>query len=168
MLVSLLSCKIVGLEMTGLLQLAYFSLADQDFMPLYLAPFAGMREMNGLNLAFFDEEIQLPLMTQELGVSAAFLNNCNLMVLLMFCVGVVGLVLYQFGQLLGLDKCKYAGTLLLKQGLLTLMIFNALNLAFSAGIHWKYASEEEGALIIWSSVILYMTIVLLVVMVFAF
>lgn len=38
LLASLLSCKIVGLELFGVLQLSYFSLAEHSFLNVYLAP----------------------------------------------------------------------------------------------------------------------------------
>ena len=50
LLISLLTKKIVGLELFGVLQLAYFDLADHDFLHLYLAPLAEFKLFNGLNL----------------------------------------------------------------------------------------------------------------------
>ena len=35
--------------MVGLLQVARFTLADQDFLNIYLAPLAGLKSMNGFN-----------------------------------------------------------------------------------------------------------------------
>ena len=43
MLISLLNCKIVGLELSGLMQLLYFTLADYDFLHLYMAPFLALK-----------------------------------------------------------------------------------------------------------------------------
>lgn len=31
----------------------------------------------------------------------------------------------------------------MKQGLITLVLFNIFNFAFSAGVHWKYASPAD-------------------------
>lgn len=47
----LVSLKIVGLEMFGVLQMAYFNLADQSFVNLYLSPLLDWRYMNGYNIA---------------------------------------------------------------------------------------------------------------------
>ena len=32
---------------------------------------------------------------------------------------------------------------LLKQGLITLILFNAFNISFSAGVHWRYADPTD-------------------------
>ena len=50
LLFSLLSCKIVGLELFGVMQLAYFSLSSHDFINIYLGPLKNMKLSNGLNL----------------------------------------------------------------------------------------------------------------------
>ena len=47
----LASLKIVGLEMFGTLQIAFFNLADQSFVNLYLSPLLDWRYMNGYNIA---------------------------------------------------------------------------------------------------------------------
>lgn len=41
--------KIIGLELFGVLQIAYFSLADHSFVNIYLSPFLKWRFMNGFN-----------------------------------------------------------------------------------------------------------------------
>ena len=46
----ILSCKIVGLEMMGILQLLYFDMAFYDFINLYVEPFLSLKSVNGLNL----------------------------------------------------------------------------------------------------------------------
>jgi hypothetical protein len=50
MIVALLSVKIVGIELFGVLQLAYFNLADNEYVNLYLTPFLQWRSLNGYNL----------------------------------------------------------------------------------------------------------------------
>ncbi len=50
---SLLSCKIVGLELFGVLQLAYISLASYDFYDMYLYPVTQFKTFNGLSLSLF-------------------------------------------------------------------------------------------------------------------
>ena len=51
-----LSNKIIGLELFGVLQLAYFNLADHfEHINIYLAPLAGMKLSNGPGLVFEDE-----------------------------------------------------------------------------------------------------------------
>ena len=43
---SLLSIKIAGLELFGVLQLAYFTLADHEILNLYLSPFLAFSGFN--------------------------------------------------------------------------------------------------------------------------
>lgn len=52
---SVLSCKIVGLELFGVLQLSYFTLADHTFFNSYLAPLASFKSLNGINLNLVPE-----------------------------------------------------------------------------------------------------------------
>lgn len=53
MLFSLLNCKIIGLELFGVLQLAYFSISNHDFVNIYLGPLKYMKLSNGFNLKLF-------------------------------------------------------------------------------------------------------------------
>lgn len=73
---------------------------------------------------------------------------------------------------------------MLKEGFITLVMFNILNISFSAGIHWKYVSgngtidivksvQEQGlnillnySLSIFSMVVLYFTLIAIVVCLF--
>lgn len=54
LVISLLSCKIIGLELFGILQLSYFALIEHDFVVLYLQPLTKFRTFNGLNLMILD------------------------------------------------------------------------------------------------------------------
>jgi hypothetical protein len=47
---SLLSKKIIGLELFGVLQLAYFALSSHSYFDMYLSPLASFGSFNGLNL----------------------------------------------------------------------------------------------------------------------
>ena len=51
LLFSLLSCKIVGLEMFGLLQLLYIDLSTQTFLTLYSFPLTKFGLFNGLSVS---------------------------------------------------------------------------------------------------------------------
>ncbi len=46
---SMIPAKIVGLELIGVLQLAYFSLAQQENVNILLEPFMRINGINGLN-----------------------------------------------------------------------------------------------------------------------
>jgi hypothetical protein len=49
----------------------------------------------------------------------------------------------------------------MKQGFVTLVLFNIFNISFSAGVHWKYASPTDYGYIL-SSIILYGTLIAMV------
>ena len=55
---------------------------------------------------------------------------------------------------------------LMKQGFVTLIIFNSFNISFSAGVHWKYANKYDN-LYVLSSVIMAITIAAIVFIIFA-
>lgn len=50
LVISILSCKIVGLELFGVLQLAYFSLNQNQFLNVYLLALTKFKSFNGLNI----------------------------------------------------------------------------------------------------------------------
>lgn len=54
----------------------------------------------------------------------------------------------------------------MKQGFITFVLFNVFNVAFSAGIHWKYANPEDPDYII-STAILVSTLVIMMISVLA-
>ena len=60
LIVSILSCKIVGLELFGVLQLSYFTLSSHSFLNVYLAPLTKFKTFNGLNLDITSETAKLP------------------------------------------------------------------------------------------------------------
>ena len=60
LIISILSCKIVGLELFGVLQLSYFTLSSHSFLNVYLAPLTKFRTFNGLNLGLTSETSQVP------------------------------------------------------------------------------------------------------------
>ena len=58
----LLNCKIVGLELFGVLQLAFYDLAHHDFLNVYSEPLLDFKSVNGINVPFLAEEGQLLLL----------------------------------------------------------------------------------------------------------
>lgn len=75
-------------------------------------------------------------------------------------------MLYLVGKFQVREKLEAIGLRLLKQGFITLVLFNIFNIAFSAGVHWKYAKptdEGYGG----SSFVLYGTLIAMVATVFA-
>ena len=97
----MIPAKIVGLELMGVLQLAYFSLAQQENVNILLEPFTRMNSINGLNYNISPENSEkLPDQVSALGIEALFLNNCNVMLLLIVCEISVAGILYGLGHIL--------------------------------------------------------------------
>ena len=63
-----------------------------------------------------------------------FLNNFNIMLLVMIVTLMLGLALQITEKMHKNEKLNYIGKTILKQGLMTLVIFNIYNVSFSAGI----------------------------------
>lgn len=73
----------MGLELFGVLQVAYFSLGSQDWLNIYLEPLTQFRSFNGLNIVLFTDEGQLPPNLSIMQVNSSFFNNFNIMFIVM-------------------------------------------------------------------------------------
>ena len=71
----------------------------------------------------------------------------------------MGLILFVTAVIFSWKGGKTIAKHLLKEGFLTLAMFNILNISFSAGIHWKYANPEDDGYIL-SSFCLYSTLII--------
>ena len=58
----------------------------------------------------------------------------------MLAVACLGLLFHAISAVFHIKVFNKGGKMLLKEGLVTLIIFNCFNIGFSAGIHWKYSS----------------------------
>ena len=103
------------------------------------------------------------------------------MIILLFLELLIGFVLYKITNFNWSAKLSEISQRMLKEGFITLVMFNILNISFSAGIHWKYFSgigsidivksvQEYGlnillnySLSIFSMVVLYSTLIAIVV-----
>lgn len=86
MFFSLISIKIVGLELFGVLQLAYFNLSDHDFVNLYLSPLLSWRYLNGFNFNLnnlLSQPNTVPLNVQAIEYGSSFMANINVMFLVL-------------------------------------------------------------------------------------
>lgn len=167
LITSILSCKIVGLELFGVLQLSYFTLSSHDFLNIYLRPLTSFRTFNGLNVGVVNENAErVPENYKDMNVASSFINNCNIMLLVLFGELLISIVTYVVGKLIHSTTTQKVGLRLLKQGFVTLVLFNILNISFSAGVHWKYASPSDPSYTV-SSILLYGTLTAMVVTVFA-
>lgn len=175
---SALPCKIVGLQLFGVLQLAFFSSGSMNNVNVLMAPLLSLKIVNGLNNVNMGSSSSRKLQTsstsqtpdriQAIGYNSNFLRNCNLMFFLVVGVIVVSFILFLLTYLF--KKC--APTLhkvskrLIKQVLLTLILFNCFNFAYSAGVHFNYASQSD-SLYLWGTLSAIATIVIPVLMALA-
>lgn len=166
LLFSLLSCKIVGLELFGVLQLAYFSLSEHTFLNVYLAPLTSLKMMNGLNVGIGHESGEVPSSFKNMGVAGNFINNCNIMLFVLLAEVVVAGIAYIVAKLAHSQKVQYYSLYFLKQGTITLILFNCFNISFSAGVHWKYAQPTDEHYLL-SSVVLAVSLAVMVAGTFA-
>jgi hypothetical protein len=154
MALSFLPCKIVGLEVIGVGQLAFFSMASMDNVNIMMSPMMALRGMNGYThkLGKDPEKKRLlqaqtltPSRISSIGYDSNFLRNCNVMLMVVIAVIAIAVILYIITYIF--KDC--AATLhrvakrLIKEVLLTLILFNCLNFAYSAGVHFRYAVPED-------------------------
>ena len=65
------------------------------------------------------------------------------MYLLLVVELVLAVFIVIFSFIFNSKGMKNVGMRLLKEGFLTLIMFNCFNIAFSSGIHWKYAETSD-------------------------
>jgi hypothetical protein len=106
LLLSTVSCKIIGLEMFGVLQLSYFSLSNYDYVPPALIGLLQRKEVNGLNIGTSaSPSSSIPSRVTANGYnSSVFLANFNIMLLVTALIAGVGLVMYMVTYLLNKDS----------------------------------------------------------------
>lgn len=78
-----------------------------------------------------------------MGVSTSFINNVNIMILTMIGHLFMTFVLYLVARFTSNEKLRYFTLHFLKQGFVTLILFNSFNIAFSAGVHFKYSDPNS-------------------------
>ena len=137
---AVISIKIVGLELFGVLQLAYFNLADNEYVNLYLSPLLNWRFLNGFNLAL-EKGSPVPESILAIDYGISFISNINVMFLLLICELILGLLLHFVGAKVAF--LKKVSKFMLQEVFLTLFLFSSFNIAFSAGLHFKYATPAS-------------------------
>jgi hypothetical protein len=105
-----------------------------------------MNEVNGFNpriLVQIDEA--MPDQISALGLKALFLNNCSVMLFLIVTEIIVAFILFVIAHFVSSISKKLAllAKYLIKEGLLTLMMFNAFNISFGVALHFNYADKSS-------------------------
>lgn len=106
LLLSTFSCKIIGLEMFGVLQLSYFSLSNYDYVPPALMGVLQRKEVNGLNIQTSSaNDNNMPSRVTSNGYTVSdFLTNINIMLLITAVIAITGLVMYMVTYLINKDS----------------------------------------------------------------
>lgn len=92
----------------------------------------------------------MPDQISALGIQPLFLSNCSVMFFLIVAEVIIAGILFALAKLISSCSAKLASfsIYLIKEGLLTLMMFNAFNIAFGVSVHFHYAeTSTEGYLI---------------------
>jgi hypothetical protein len=151
---SALPAKVVGLELFGVIQLSFLSLGSMDHLNPLHSSFTKLSFSNGFRMKLDKKEptnsrrLQTTASTsnqvQTIGYAANFLRNCNIMFLIVAAAIVVSFLLYLLTCFCSSSPCFYFfSRRLLKEVLLTLILFNCFNFAFCAGLHFTYADPAD-------------------------
>ena len=91
MLIGIISGKIVGLELFGVLQISFLNLMNHDKLNMNLYPLIDFKFFNGLNFKLVDEgNDQIPSNILDMKMESEFLNNFNVM----FFVSIMALIAF--------------------------------------------------------------------------
>lgn len=143
LILTMLPGKIIGLELFGVLQLAYFSIGSIDSVNVLLSPLMNMKGLNGYSQPITESKNKdLPRRVKEIKHYSSFLDNFNVMFLLMFVELFIGAVIYVFTKITGLSSKTLSkiANILLKEVFLTLVLFNCLNISYSFAIYYRYTT----------------------------
>lgn len=96
---SLFTNKIVGLEMMGVLQVAFFVLADYTFLHPLLAPLRFLRYVNGYNHKVVGHNENVPIPLKAIDYNEHYLSNINVMLLIPILYLATSLSLFMIGRI---------------------------------------------------------------------
>lgn len=97
-----------------------------------------------------------------MGLLSNFVNNCNIMLLLMFVFILVFGGAVVLSKLVNNSVLKLYSVKIFKQGLITFVMFNCFNITYSAGTHIKYAQQSDKLFVIGTLLLVVVLIVLCV------
>ena len=95
MLLSLFTAKFIGVEMIGVVQVAFLGLMIIDYLQPLVAPMTKMFPINGLNTAFLNSSANnLPNRASALQYGASFAYNFNFSLILLYLPPIVSLAVF--------------------------------------------------------------------------
>lgn len=103
-----------------------------------------MNELNGYNIMNSNSGQNIPHRIGSLDYSSSFLKNCNIMILVIFCLIFIGIIFIILGYVMKTASTKMfsISKYVLKEFLLGLILFNILNISFSLSVHFLYESKN--------------------------
>lgn len=127
-----------------------------------LSPLLNLSTVNGINSAFNFGLLNVPERVAAINYSAAFLENCNYTVGLVFLDVILGVGLLIAGSFIPTyrEKFKSYGRRLLKEFFIMLVAFNTLNISYSAGLEFTYNKSILG--IVFASLCLTLPLIAMV------
>ena len=82
----------------GVLQIAFFILADLKLVNPLLAPLLYMKSVNGFNVEMASKGAEVPIRISAMSYKSLFLNNFNIMMILPLLSLLAALILYLVGR----------------------------------------------------------------------
>lgn len=84
--------------MMGVLQIAFFVLADMKLVNPLLAPLLYMKSVNGINIDIGENGAKVPISVSAMSYKSLFFSNFNIMIVLPVLALFVSLILYLVGK----------------------------------------------------------------------
>lgn len=136
--------KVIGVELFGVLQLAYLCVSDINNVQPLLSPLMNMSIVNGYNPPLFDQHANVPRRIRVIGYCEEFLNNFSVMLALILVEIIAALGVLAVGKVIPAygERCRAIAMRMLKEYLMMLTVFNSLNLAYSLGIEATYGRSD--------------------------
>ena len=162
LILSALPCKIVGLELFGVMQISFLSLGSMDQLNPIMSSFTKLSSTNGFKFNIDKNEptntrrLQTSALTpnrvQTIGYASNFIRNCNFMLILTASIMVISFILYFLTCCCkNCCPCLYSvARRIFKEFLLTIILFNCFNFAYCVGLHFAYADKSD-SLYLWGT-----------------
>ena len=141
--------KVVGVELFGVLQFAYISVSNLNYVQPLLSPLMNFSMVNGYNPQIVSSDpSKLPNRIRSIGYTVDFLNNINAMLGMFLAWIFLSGTLYLIGSFVEKlrERLQSAAKHMLKQYLLTMIVFNSFNVAYSLGLQLKYNMGDSSVL----------------------
>lgn len=136
--------KIIGIELFGVWQVAFFSVSNIDNIQPLLSPLLEFASLNGYNFDACKNCEDVPNRIKAINHQSQISSNLNVMLIVLVLEAVVAGILYGVSYLATSNSFKLQDVArrMLKEYLLMITLFNTLNIGYSIGIQVTYGSPE--------------------------